>query len=191
MTGKVRIIGGAWRGRKLEVLPLPGLRPSGDRSRETLFNWLGPSVQGCVCLDLFAGTVALGLEAVSRGARSAILVERSARVLERIREQIEGWPGRERVELVNADALQWLPRQREPFDLVFIDPPHGMGLQIAALELLVEHGLVSPQGRVCVESGLRESWAGEDASWLDRHLIRLRSGRFGQVELGLYRPATL
>lgn len=191
MTGRVRIIGGAWRGRKLEVLPLAGLRPSGDRSRETLFNWIGPSIHGSRCLDLFAGTGVLGLEAVSRGASSVILVERAAPAIERIGEQIEDWPQRERVQLVNADALQWLPAQEVQFDLVFIDPPHGLGLQIRALELLIEHRLLSSGCRVCVEHGTREDWAVGQESWLEEHFVQIKAGRFGQVELGLYRPSTV
>jgi len=191
MTGKVRIIGGSWRGRKLDVLPLPGLRPSGDRSRETLFNWIGPSIHGSRCMDLFAGTGVLGLEAASRGARSVTLVERAAPAIERIREQIKDWPQQERVMLVNADALKWLPGQDISFDLVFIDPPHGLGLQIKALELLLKHQLLSSSGRVCVEHGMREDWVAGHQSWLEEHFVLARSGRFGQVGLGLFRVSTL
>jgi len=191
MTGKVRIISGIWRGRKLEVLPLPGLRPSGDRSRETLFNWVGPSIQGSRCLDLFAGTGVLGLEAVSRGASSATLVDRSGQAVDRIREQIREWPKRDGVELVKADALQWLPRQNASYDLIFIDPPHGQGLQIRALELLVEEHLLAAHSRVCVEHGVQEDWAGAHRSWLETHFQQLKSARFGQVELGLYGPSTV
>jgi 16S rRNA (guanine966-N2)-methyltransferase len=187
MTGKVRIIGGAWRGRKLQVADLPGLRPSGDRSRETLFNWLGPSIQACRCLDLFAGTGVLGLEAVSRGARSAVLVERSPQALGAIDQQTGSWPGRERVELVNADALDWLRRRDDGFDLVFLDPPHGQGLQMGALQLLVEGDLIAQNGRVCVEYGKTEDWTSPRQDWLAEGFDLLKSKTFGQIAIDLYR----
>jgi len=191
MTGNVRIIGGLLRGRKLQVMSLPGLRPSGDRSRETLFNWIGPSIQGLRCLDLFAGTGVLGLEALSRGARSVTLVERSPQAVEKIRDQIESWPGRERIDLVAADAFRWLPRRSDPFDLVFIDPPHGLGMQIQALMGLVENDRLALDGRVCVEYAARESWAGDHQNWLEAQFECLKSARFGGVELSLLQPSTL
>ena len=187
MAGKVRIIAGSWRGRKLQVSSLPGLRPSGDRARETLFNWLGPSIQTCRCLDLFAGTGVLGLEAISRGARSAVLIDSSRQALAAIDQQTASWPGRERIELVNADALRWLPRRNQSFHLVFIDPPHGQGLQMPALRHLAEHGLLAADARVCVEYGLGEDWSRDDASWLEERFVALKSARFGRVALDLYR----
>jgi 16S rRNA (guanine966-N2)-methyltransferase len=153
--GFVRIIGGEWRGRRLPVLDLPGLRPSGDRTRETLFNWLQPSIRGAHCADLFAGTGALGLEAASRGAAEVILVESSPPALQALRGALAGLGGAagERVRLEQTDALLWLATQApHSLDLVFIDPPFDSGLDTQALESLTRHDLLRPGGLVYVEA---------------------------------------
>lgn len=152
MTGKIRIIGGQWRGRKLVVPDRAGLRPSSDRVRETLFNWLQAHVAGARCLDLFAGTGALGLEALSRGASRAVFVERDGRLAEALREVSNAWPGAERMRVVEADALAWLDACREPFDLVFVDPPFAERLHARVLERLGGDRL-APGGLVYVEHG--------------------------------------
>jgi len=155
MTGKVRIIGGRWRGRRLEVPDLAGLRPSGDRGRETLFNWLQDRVPGARCLDLFAGTGALGLEAISRGAASATLVELDRTLCAALRTIARDWPGGDRLEIVQADARHWLKTASGPFDLVFLDPPFDAGLYGASLEALVHPGLLAPAARIYIESDAR------------------------------------
>ena len=152
MQGKIRIIGGHWRGRKLDVPDAPGLRPTGDRARETLFNWLGPRVIGAQCLDLFAGSGALGLEALSRGAASATLVERSPVVTQAIARQIASWPGADKARLVTADVLSWLDRAGETYSLVFVDPPFDQALQEDVLRGLIEHQLLGEGGLVYLES---------------------------------------
>lgn len=152
MTGKIRIISGQWRGRKLPVVDRPGLRPSGDRSREVLFNWLQGRVAGRQCLDLFAGTGALGLEAASRGAASVTLIERDRALADSLRAIAAQWPGGDRVEIVHGDALGWMESARDPFDLVFIDPPFDSNLYAQALEALLDGGLLAEQARVYVES---------------------------------------
>ncbi|OAB60692.1 hypothetical protein AY599_04880 [Leptolyngbya valderiana BDU 20041] len=187
----MRIISGQWRGRKVAVLDRPGLRPTGDRARETLFNWLGPSIQGQTVLDLFAGSGALGLEAASRGAARVVLLELDRRAADHLRDQVEDWPGRERLEIHQADALQWLEREPGPYDLVFVDPPHGLGLQIASLRALLANQCLNPDARVYVESGLDEGWEEGASEWLDEHFELVKSRRVGQVELGLYRPSGL
>jgi 16S rRNA (guanine966-N2)-methyltransferase len=127
--GHVRIVGGEWRGTRLPVADAPGLRPTADRVRETLFNWLQPKLHGARVLDLFAGSGALGLEALSRGGREAWLVERDARQAESLRATIARLHAGERAHVVQADALAWL---RAPlhgrFDIVFVDPPFASGL---------------------------------------------------------------
>lgn len=120
----IRIIAGQWRGRRLPVLDRPGLRPTGDRMRETLFNWLMPELPGARCLDLFAGTGALGLEAASRGAEEVVLVERDPACAEHLRKVCAELPGNPSMQVVSADALAWLASSPRPrFHLVFIDPP--------------------------------------------------------------------
>lgn len=190
MQGRIRIISGRWRGRKLTVADAPGLRPTGDRARETLFNWLGPEVIGARCLDLFSGSGALGLEAVSRGAASAVLVERSASVLATLREQIRDWPESEKVQCVQADVLAWLESAAGPFDLVFIDPPFEQALQQTVLERLLGHGLLADQGRVYHESP--QNQAEIDLAGLPVSMERKRSKRQGQVRMELLvRAATV
>lgn len=191
MAGKIRIIAGAWRGRKLEVMDLPGLRPSGDRSRETLFNWIGPSIHGLRCLDLFAGTGALGLEAVSRGAAEAVLVERSGLAVKHLVKATENWPGIDCLRIVSADALDWIHRDREAFDLIFLDPPHQQGLQIDALKGLVEAQRLAPEARVCIEHGVQEDWLGDERDWFEARFELLKQARFGKVELGLLQSTRL
>lgn len=121
-SNAVRIIGGAWRGRRLRFPGAPGLRPTADRRRETLFNWLAGELEGARCLDLFAGSGALGFEAASRGAGRVVLVEASRDVAAALavgRDRL----GAEAVEVVHARAARYLERSPEPFDLVFLDPP--------------------------------------------------------------------
>ena len=129
-TGQVRIIGGRWRGSKLPVADRPGLRPTSDRVRETVFNWLQAHTPGARVLDLFAGTGALGLEAASRGADRVVLVERDPALAEGLRAaaaRLEGPGGR--IEVVCDDALRWLARVPDArFDLVFLDPPFAAGI---------------------------------------------------------------
>lgn len=137
--GVVRIIGGDWRGTRLPVADRDGLRPTADRVRETLFNWLQPILPGARVLDLFAGTGALGLEAVSRGAREAVLVERDLQLADGLRQLAAKLPGGERVQVVCADALGWLRQTPGSFDLVFVDPPFADDLWRPAFDALEGH----------------------------------------------------
>lgn len=127
--GLVRIVGGRWRGTKLQVVDRPGLRPTSDRVRETLFNWLLPMLPGARVLDLFAGTGALGLEALSRGAAQAVLVEHDRDAAAALRATVARLQGGEAAQVVQADALAWLHAQPEgAFDLAFVDPPFDANL---------------------------------------------------------------
>lgn len=137
VPGHVRIIGGRWRGTRLPVADAPGLRPTPDRVRETLFNWLQPRLQGARVLDLFAGSGALGLEALSRGAREAWLVEHDPAQVESLRETVARLGAGDDAHVVRADALAWLraPLQGR-FDIVFVDPPFASGPWQQVLELL-------------------------------------------------------
>ncbi|MGS1005108.1 16S rRNA (guanine(966)-N(2))-methyltransferase RsmD [Burkholderia glumae] len=148
----IRIIGGEWKRTPLPVLDLDGLRPTPDRVRETLFNWLGQDLHGRRCLDLFAGTGALGFEAASRGAASVVMVERNARAAQQLRVIRDKLSARA-VEVAEADALR-LAAGLAPasFDVVFLDPPFADAeLFERALALAVK--LVAPGGHLYVEAG--------------------------------------
>ena len=150
---KVRIIGGQWKRTPLPVPDVEGLRPSPDRVRETLFNWLFPGVAGDRVLDLFAGTGALGFEALSRGAASALLVERDRRACAAIRSLIDKLRAADRARLNEGDALSALDRcmrEGERFSLVFLDPPFRQGWLERILPRL--QPVLAQQARLYVES---------------------------------------
>jgi len=134
-TNAVRIIAGQWRGRLVTFPAEAGLRPTPDRVRETLFNWLGQDLTGKRCLDLFAGSGALGFEALSRGASEAVLVERSAPIRRSIAANADRL-GAVRMRLIPGDALEFAATATERFDVVFVDPPYGSGLAEAVLRHL-------------------------------------------------------
>lgn len=136
-AGSVRIIGGRWRGSKLPVADLAGLRPSSDRVRETLFNWLQPQLSGAVVLDAFAGSGALGLEAVSRGAARAVLVERDPRAVQALKDSVARLDHDGQVRVIADDVLRWLAQaDGERFDVVFLDPPFAASAWAPALTAL-------------------------------------------------------
>ena len=148
---KVRIIGGQWRGRRLPVPPVEAVRPSPDRVRETLFNWLAPRLPGARCLDLFAGTGALGFEALSRGASAATFLDTNALVLRHL-EAMRAMLAAVNCEILGYDARAWLA-QREPiaYDVIFVDPPFAAGLSDELLSLLAR-GWVAVNGVVYLET---------------------------------------
>lgn len=146
----MRIIGGRWRGSKLPVARAAGLRPSSDRVRETLFNWLAPVIPGCTCVDLFAGSGALGFEAASRGAARAVLVEQHPALAASLRETAQRLQA-DNVDVVTAEALRWLAAASEPlFDLAFVDPPFDRKLWQPALQALLPR--LAPTAWLYVES---------------------------------------
>jgi 16S rRNA (guanine966-N2)-methyltransferase len=148
---QLRIIGGRWRGRRLQFPEAIGLRPTGDRIRETLFNWLAPRLPGARCLDLFAGSGALGLEAASRGAAQVVLVERDRRALAALREHRQTLLA-DNLTLVAGDALAYLRAGAErPFDIVLVDPPFEPGLWPAVFEALASGGWLAAEAWVYVE----------------------------------------
>ncbi len=135
--GSVRIIGGRWRNTRLQVPDKPGLRPTSDRVRETLFNWLQPVLPGARVLDLFAGSGALGLEAVSRGAASARLVEADAQLAQALEGAAKRLDAASQVQVHRGDALAFLRQDAgAPYDIAFVDPPFAAGLWPAVLEAL-------------------------------------------------------
>ena len=167
-AGKVRIIGGAWRRRMLSLPPIAEVRPTPDRVRETLFNWLAPSIGGARCLDAFAGTGALGFEAASRGAASVVLLDTSAAVVAHLTDYCRKLDAG-MVAVEHADAVSWLDRPASlPFDVIFLDPPFGSDLGEMALQAIAHHGWLTDDGMVYFETGSRsrkpalpEGWSWE------------------------------
>ena len=148
----MRIIAGRWRGRRLPVADVKGLRPTPDRVRETLFNWLAPFIEGATCLDLFAGTGALSFEALSRGAARAVMVESNRMLCEELRRNAERLEA-SGAEIHCADALAWLEQPRGPFEIIFVDPPFGTGLAAEACARISNRGHLARRGLVYVETG--------------------------------------
>jgi 16S rRNA (guanine966-N2)-methyltransferase len=178
--GRLRIIAGSLRGSRIPVPDRPGLRPTPDRVRETLFNWLMPVIEGARCLDLYAGTGALGIEAISRGAAACTFVESERALAEALRENLARLKvGNARV--VEADALAMLAGKAEPFDIVFLDPPFGGDLWNASAERLETRGWLAPDASIYVESPADAALALPDA-WTAH-----REGRAGAVRFALYR----
>ncbi len=176
---QVRIIAGKWRSRLLSFPPAAQLRPTPDRVRETLFNWLGQRLDGLACLDLFAGSGALGFEALSRGAARVVMVESDREVAAALRESAQALEA-EGVEIVQSEALKYLERAHDRFDVAFVDPPFASDLAIRAMALLAPR--LAPGARVYVESG---SMPGLPDSWR-----ALRNDRAGAVRYGLYELTT-
>ncbi len=179
----VRIIGGRWRRRLLRFPDGEGLRPTPDRVRETLFNWLGQDLAGLNCLDLFAGSGALGFEAASRNAESVVLVDRSPQViaaLEANARMLGNEAGDGRLRIIRSDAVEFASARRSPaarFDVLFLDPPYGKGWIERMLPLLP--GLVADDGAIYVEAEHAVEACGEWRS--------VRSGKAGQVYYQLMR----
>ncbi len=178
--GQVRVIGGRWRGSKLAVADAAGLRPTPDRVRETLFNWLTPALVGARVLDLFAGTGALGLEALSRGAASAVLVERDPMLAASLLATTGRLEGGEAATVLQADALHWMASQPESsFDIAFVDPPFGSGQLAIALAGLLP--LLADGAWLHIEAPL------DEPVLLPAHWSLHREGRTREMRHALYR----
>lgn len=179
-AGQIRIIGGLWRGRKLPVPDSEGLRPTTDRVRETLFNWLAADIQQAKCLDCFAGSGALGLESLSRHAGSATLLELERPVAQQLEKNLATL-GAKNARVVNTNTLQFLAQKGEPHQLVFIDPPFRKGLLEQTSTLLESNGWLSDDALVYVESEVEHGLPPVPVNWqLHREKIA------GQVAYRLY-----
>lgn len=203
MTDRVRIIGGSWRGRWLDVANSPGLRPSGDRVRETLFNWLQNDIAGSVCLDLFAGSGALGFEAASRGAAEVHLVEQNREVATALRLQCEQLKSTDNtaarynnnakisVHCADAQALLAAGPSLKPdsglraADIVFVDPPFASQQQRQVLLALHENDWLSPQALVYIEMERAELQSVLPETWVIH-----RESHAGRVTFGLVYPGS-
>ncbi|HEY5775065.1 MAG TPA: 16S rRNA (guanine(966)-N(2))-methyltransferase RsmD [Xanthomonadales bacterium] len=184
-NNSVRIIGGDWRGRRLTVADVPGLRPSGDRCRETLFNWLQPWVLAADCADLFAGTGALGFEAASRGAASVLMIEKHPHAQQVLRQGIEQLQAMQ-VNLHSGGAMSLIEDFKpESFDIVFVDPPFDSNLAGLVLERLDKTGCVRRGGFVYVESPAKKPVAPLPGwrVWRDQEL--------GEVRMQLFRRQSM
>ena len=176
-SNSVRIIGGEYRSRILRFPESSGLRPTPDRVRETLFNWLGQRLHGLTCLDAFAGSGALGFEAASRGAARVLMLERDARVLAALR-QNAGLLQAGTVEILQIDALSYLAGPGEAFDVIFLDPPFDRNLLEPALRSAATR--LRPGGKIYAESPV---------SMRPDGLSILRQGRAGLAHFCLLEPS--
>ncbi|MCC2606638.1 16S rRNA (guanine(966)-N(2))-methyltransferase RsmD [Planctobacterium marinum] len=159
-AGFIRIISGKWRGRKLPVINSEGLRPTTDRTKETLFNWLMQDVANATCLDVFAGSGSLGLEALSRHARQVTLVEKQKDIagsLRNIRTLLNA--DEQALQIVNQDALTWLGTCDRKFDIVFIDPPFKKNLLQPVVEALLNHNLLQDNALIYIEHEIELAWS--------------------------------
>lgn len=179
-VGQLRLIGGAWRSRRVAFDAGNGVRPTPDRVRQTLFDWLAPRIEGAVCLDLFAGSGALGLEALSRGAAQVQFVEYGPAQCRAIREAIRLLEAVSRAPLAQAEALGWLraaAARAERYEMVFLDPPYAAGLLEPALQALPP--LLREDNRIYLE------WPGAARPDLPRGYTWLREKQAGGVSFGL------
>ena len=154
---ELRIIGGQWRSRKLSFTPAPGLRPTSDRVRETLFNWLAPVIRDAKCADLFAGSGALGLEALSRGARHCDFIDTSSLALGQISQHLVMLDAIGCGNCHTGSAEQYLAKSDTAADILFIDPPFGLGLIAPVCQLLSHSAALAPQAWVYIESPRAEA----------------------------------
>ncbi|AUI66921.1 MULTISPECIES: 16S rRNA (guanine(966)-N(2))-methyltransferase RsmD [Glaesserella] len=152
-TGEVRVIAGLWRGRKLPVLNAEGLRPTTDRVKETLFNWLMMDIAGSRCLDCFAGSGSLGIEALSRQAQAVTFLEKFADAANQLKKNLVSLKT-ENGKVIHTDSLQFLAQQNsaEPFDIVFVDPPFHQGFVPQVLAYLAQNGWLAENALIYVET---------------------------------------
>ncbi|MEY4641131.1 MAG: hypothetical protein RLZZ227_1125 [Pseudomonadota bacterium] len=180
---RLRIIGGAWRSRIVQFADIPDLRPTPDRVRETLFNWLQHTIVGARCLDLFAGSGVLGFEALSRGAQAVIALELDTKAVAAIRATAQSLQA-DTLRLEQRNGLDWLRHnaQQQRFDVVFLDPPFTANLHADCCRLLVDQGWLAPGALVYLESGASLAEITLPQGW---ELVRHK--RAGKVHYGLCR----
>ena len=185
-SNSIRIIAGLWRGRRLSVLDSEGLRPTTDRVRETLFNWLMHDIAGATCLDLFAGSGALGFESFSRGAKHVTMVEKSRKVCAGLLQSVEQLEVDE-VAIICAVALDLASNFAEsgdisgPFDIIFVDPPFGEHLHQMTIDMLLQSQWLAEDSLLVIESDRRAAQLTVPAHW---QLQKQKTA--GEVQLQLY-----
>ena len=151
LKNQIRIIGGQWRSRQISFYDTPGLRPTPARVRETLFNWLQYDIPSSRCLDLYAGSGALGLEAASRGAKSVVQVEANPDACRALKETTVKLAATN-IKIIQSDVFRYLATDVEPFDIVFLDPPFGLSLAVQTCQWLEDKGWLSQQAKIYVEA---------------------------------------
>jgi 16S rRNA (guanine966-N2)-methyltransferase len=180
----VRIIGGRWRGVPLTFPPLPELRPTPDRVRETLFNWLQPVIAGARCLDLFAGSGVLGIEALSRGAAHVQFVDRNPQIGKYLSTVLTRL-GVDTARVSVADAVPFLAGPAQPFGIVFLDPPYAADLLQPVCQRLTDNGWLASDAWIYLECAAQDGLPALPAGWLMH-----RAKRAGQVGYHLLRNVT-
>ena len=184
-NGTCRIIGGKWRGRKIRFDPAEGLRPTTDRIRETVFNWLQPYIYQSSCLDVFAGSGVLGFEALSRGAQHAVFIEQNRKTFDRLNDNIRGL-AIDNASVYHQDALHWLQsaeavKTEGKFDLVFLDPPFNSNLLVKSCKLLDSSGCLAEDAIIYVEHNIATDIE------LPGNWLALKEKKAGQVAYRLFK----
>jgi 16S rRNA (guanine966-N2)-methyltransferase len=182
MKNQIRIIGGEWRSRQLTFNAIPGLRPTPNRIRETLFNWLQMDIPGSRSLDLYAGSGALGFEAASRGAKAVVAVEQDSNACRTLHENIVKFNARQ-IKIVQGEVFRFLATSSaEPFDIVFMDPPFGFNLIEQTGQWLEEKGWLSKRAKIYVEAEIGNDCLGKlPANWR-----LMKSKTAGEVSYSLF-----
>ena len=175
----IRIIGGRHRGRKLSFPDADGLRPTSDRIRETLFNWLQPFIEGAGCLDLFAGSGAVGFEAASRGAGQVVMVEKNPKVAAQLKRNA-ALLEEQNIEIFTEDSLRWLEKQDQAFDIVFLDPPFADKLLQPVIDSLISNKMLKTGTHIYLEKDAKDSFPP-----LPPAVELIRNKNAGQVDYAL------
>ncbi len=186
-TGQLRIIGGAWRGRKLIFVAEEGLRPTGDRVRETLFNWLSPVIADARCADLFCGSGALGLEALSRGAAHCDFIDISKQALVQVQKHLTVLEATQRGTCHRATAFEFMRRATEPYDIVFLDPPFGQRLLEKSYTALDNPALLNSPAYLYIECEKHAPLPPPPATW---HLHREKAAGEVRYQLLIHKLPT-
>ena len=180
-SNQLRIIGGEWKGRKLRFPDAPNLRPTPDRVRETIFNWLAPIIHGARCLDLFAGSGALGLEALSRGAGFTTFVDSHKKVTAALKEHLDLLNTNDKAEVLQMDGVRFLNNTAHTYDLIFLDPPYHLDFMQKVVPLLEENGWLANNAMLYLEIEKRQSLPELPANW-----VQLKDKTAGEVSYFLF-----
>ncbi|CAH9019164.1 16S rRNA (guanine(966)-N(2))-methyltransferase RsmD [Candidatus Nitrosacidococcus sp. I8] len=180
LENNLRVIGGTWRGRKLKVPVGPGLRPTPNRVRETLFNWLQPVIEGARCLDLFAGSGMLGFEACSRGAEQVLMVENNLKTYQMLQTNIT-YLATQKITAIYQDSLHYLENSTsQPFHIIFLDPPFDSKLLLPIFQSLEQNHWVTHGSYIYIEESKKNGFSALPDTW-----VKFRSKQTGEVNYSL------